>query len=94
MSKLTHHFANIVRSETHDADGRLTVDHAGSAARLHPQSWYCWREVITELQAEYHIVAPDLRGLGDVFGFHRAVSGLADLRRQRNLRTSSLRVLT
>lgn len=31
----------------------------------YPQSWYCWREVISLMGGEYTIIAPDLRGLGD-----------------------------
>ncbi|QSX01037.1 alpha/beta fold hydrolase [Haloterrigena alkaliphila] len=30
-----------------------------------PQTWYEWREVIPDLAAEYTVIAPDLRGLGD-----------------------------
>ena len=64
MSKLTHHFATLREVKMH----YVTAGAGGTTLVLlhgYPQSWYCWREVITELQAEYHIVAPDLRGLGD-----------------------------
>lgn len=30
-----------------------------------PQTWYEWREVIPELAADYTVIAPDLRGMGD-----------------------------
>ncbi|MBZ6493688.1 alpha/beta fold hydrolase [Natrinema longum] len=30
-----------------------------------PQTWYEWRDVIPELAADYTVIAPDLRGLGD-----------------------------
>jgi len=30
-----------------------------------PQTWYEWRRVIPALAADHHVVAPDLRGLGD-----------------------------
>ena len=30
-----------------------------------PQSWYEWRHVMPRLAAEYQVIAPDLRGLGD-----------------------------
>ena len=30
-----------------------------------PQSWYEWRHVMPRLAAEYRVIAPDLRGLGD-----------------------------
>ena len=29
-----------------------------------PQHWWCWREVIPHLAARYHVVCPDIRGLG------------------------------
>jgi alpha-beta hydrolase superfamily lysophospholipase len=60
----THHFAILREVKMHyvtagSGDTTLVLLHG------YPQSWYCWREVITELQIEYRIVAPDLRGLGD-----------------------------
>ena len=64
MSNLTHHFATLREVKMH----YITAGAGGTTLVLlhgYPQSWYCWREVITELQAEYRIVAPDLRGLGD-----------------------------
>ena len=64
MSKLTHHFATLREVKMH----YVTAGAWGSTLVLlhgYPQSWYCWRQVITELQKEYRIVAPDLRGLGD-----------------------------
>ena len=30
-----------------------------------PQTWYEWRELIPRLATRYHVIAPDLRGLGD-----------------------------
>ena len=30
-----------------------------------PQTWYEWREVIPALAADYTVIAPDLRGMGD-----------------------------
>ncbi|SER50153.1 alpha/beta fold hydrolase [Natrinema salaciae] len=30
-----------------------------------PQTWYEWRDVIPQLAADYTVIAPDLRGLGD-----------------------------
>jgi pimeloyl-ACP methyl ester carboxylesterase len=30
-----------------------------------PQTWYEWRHVIPAFAEEYHVVAPDLRGMGD-----------------------------
>ena len=64
MSKLTHHFATLREVKMH----YVTAGAGGTTLVLlhgYPQSWYCWRQVITELQNEYRIVAPDLRGLGD-----------------------------
>ena len=64
MSKLTHHFATLREVKMH----YVTVGAGGTTLVLlhgYPQSWYCWRQVITELQKEYSIVAPELRGLGD-----------------------------
>ena len=64
MSELTHHFASLREVKMHyvtagAGDTTLVLLHG------YPQSWYCWRDVVSELQNEYHIVAPDLRGLGD-----------------------------
>ena len=64
MSKLTHHFATLREVKMH----YVTAGAGGTTLVLlhgYPQSWYCWRQVITELQKEYSLVAPDLRGLGD-----------------------------
>ena len=64
MSQLVHHFATL-------REVKVQYVTAGTGQKtlvlLHgyPQSWYCWRHVIAELQNEYSIVAPDLRGLGD-----------------------------
>lgn len=30
-----------------------------------PQTWYAWRGIIPALAKDYHVIAPDLRGLGD-----------------------------
>ncbi|SEL47156.1 Pimeloyl-ACP methyl ester carboxylesterase [Roseovarius azorensis] len=30
-----------------------------------PQTWYEWRHVIPALSRHYHVIAPDLRGMGD-----------------------------
>ena len=64
MSKITDHFATLRTVKMHyvtagEGDTTLVLLHG------YPQSWYCWRQVITELQNEYSLVAPDLRGLGD-----------------------------
>jgi pimeloyl-ACP methyl ester carboxylesterase len=71
MSKLTHHFATLREVTMH----YVTAGAGGTTLVLlhgYPQSWFCWRQVITELQNEYSLVAPDLRGLGDTT---RPVSG-------------------
>jgi len=61
MSKITDHFATLRTVKMHyvtagEGDTTLVLLHG------YPQSWYCWRQVITELQNEYSLVAPDLRG--------------------------------
>src|SRR5207248_1740255 len=30
-----------------------------------PQTWYAWRKIMTELGKTHHVVAVDLRGMGD-----------------------------
>jgi pimeloyl-ACP methyl ester carboxylesterase len=54
------------------ADVTLHVAEAGAPGRpaailVHgwPQSWFEWREVMPRLAGDFHVVAPDLRGLGD-----------------------------
>ncbi|ROS44148.1 alpha/beta hydrolase [Amycolatopsis thermoflava] len=32
---------------------------------LERTTWYCWRRVIPLLENDFHVIAPDLRGLGD-----------------------------
>ncbi len=51
-------------------DVRLHYVTAGSGfpvVLLHgwPQSWYEWRHIIPGLAERFHVIAPDLRGLGD-----------------------------
>jgi pimeloyl-ACP methyl ester carboxylesterase len=63
MNEVTHHHADL-------GDVRLHYVTAGQGfpiVLLHgwPQSWYEWRHVIPGLAAKYHVIAPDLRGLGD-----------------------------
>ncbi len=60
---MEHHHADL-------GDVRLHYVTAGTGfpvVLLHgwPQSWYEWRHVMPRLAAEYHVIAPDLRGLGD-----------------------------
>jgi pimeloyl-ACP methyl ester carboxylesterase len=31
------------------------------------QTWRCWRRVIDELASDFHLIAPDLRGMGDSY---------------------------
>ena len=58
MSKLTHHFATLREVKMH-----YVTAGAGPTTLVllhgYPQSWYCWRQVITELQNEYSLVAPN-----------------------------------
>ena len=84
MSKLTHHFATLREVKMH----YVTAGAGGTTLVLlhgYPQSWYFWRQVITELQKEYRIVAPDLRGLGDTT---RPAGGYDKRRRGRRLRAA------
>jgi pimeloyl-ACP methyl ester carboxylesterase len=58
-----HHYADL-------GDVRLHYVAAGQGfpvVLLHgwPQSWYEWRHIMPRLAAEYRVIAPDLRGLGD-----------------------------
>jgi pimeloyl-ACP methyl ester carboxylesterase len=60
---MDHHHADL-------GDVRLHYVTAGTGfpvVLLHgwPQSWYEWRHVMPRLAAEYQVIAPDLRGLGD-----------------------------
>jgi pimeloyl-ACP methyl ester carboxylesterase len=45
----------------------VTADEGDPLVLLHgwPQTWYEWRHVLPALAAEYTVVAPDLRGMGD-----------------------------
>jgi pimeloyl-ACP methyl ester carboxylesterase len=63
MDEVRHH-------EVEAGDVRIHYVTAGSGpplVLLHgwPQTWYAWRHVIGELAADYRLIAPDLRGLGD-----------------------------
>ena len=60
---MQHHHADL-------GDVRLHYVTAGSGfpvVLLHgwPQSWYEWRHIIPGLAERFHVIAPDLRGLGD-----------------------------
>ncbi len=63
MTDLAHHVADV-------GDVRLHYVTAGAGepvVLLHgwPTTWYEWRKVIPLLAEGYHVIAPDLRGLGD-----------------------------
>lgn len=50
-------------------DVRIHVAEAGSGPPLlllhgEPQHWYLWRHVFERLADRYHVIAPDLRGMG------------------------------
>jgi pimeloyl-ACP methyl ester carboxylesterase len=64
MSELAHHFAALREVKMHYVTAGVG-DQTVVLLHGYPQSWYCWRDVVTELQSEYRLVAPDLRGLGD-----------------------------
>jgi len=60
---IEHHRADLSEVELH-----YVVAGAGEpVVLLHgwPSTWYEWRHVIPLLAAEYRVIAPDLRGLGD-----------------------------
>ena len=60
---LRHDRARVNGTELH----YVTAGEGDPLVLLHgwPQTWYEWREVIPALAAEYRVIAPDLRGLGD-----------------------------
>lgn len=63
-----HHHAGLGAVRLHYVTaGQPPGSGADTVVLLHgwPQTWYCWRRVIPLLEADFHIVAPDLRGLGD-----------------------------
>jgi pimeloyl-ACP methyl ester carboxylesterase len=63
-----HHHAELGEVRLHYVTaGQPRDSGADTVVLLHgwPQTWYCWRRVIPLLAGDFHVVAPDLRGLGD-----------------------------
>jgi pimeloyl-ACP methyl ester carboxylesterase len=63
MTELKHCFAYLSQLRMH----YVTAGEGEPLVLLHgwPQTWYGWREVIPLLAEKFHVIAPDLRGLGD-----------------------------
>ncbi len=63
MNNLTHHHADLGDVNLH----YVTAGSGFPVVLLHgwPQTWYEWRHMIPTLAAQYRVIAPDLRGLGD-----------------------------
>ena len=59
----THQFADLSGCKMHF----VTLGDGPALVLLHgfPQTWYEWRYVMPALAQHYHVIAPDLRGLGD-----------------------------
>lgn len=59
----SHHHADLGDVNLH----YVTAGDGFPVVLLHgwPQSWYEWRHVIPRLAERFHVIAPDLRGLGD-----------------------------
>lgn len=60
---LRHHYADVGDVRLH----YVQAGHGSAVVFIHgwPQTWYMWRAVMAELAADYRVIAPDLRGLGD-----------------------------
>src|SRR5450631_3421667 len=45
----------------------VSAGHGPAVVLLHgyPETWYDWRLIIPKLAANYTVIAPDMRGLGD-----------------------------
>ncbi|MCB1743311.1 MAG: alpha/beta hydrolase [Gammaproteobacteria bacterium] len=67
MSGIRHEYANLGPVDLHYVQSGPSPDRAPSVVLLHgwPQTWYCWRHLIPVLATRFHVIAPDLRGLGD-----------------------------
>ena len=60
---LTHHHVKLPEVTLH----YVSAGEGDTVVLLHgwPQTWFEWRHVISQLAKNYHVIAPDLRGLGD-----------------------------
>jgi len=63
MSAIKHHYADLGDVMIH----YVTAGKGPPVLLLHgwPETWYEWRHIIPKLAADYTVIAPDLRGLGD-----------------------------
>jgi pimeloyl-ACP methyl ester carboxylesterase len=63
MTALAHHFADLGEVRLH----YVTAGAGEPVVLLHgwPQTWFMWRDVIPLLAADYRLIVPDMRGLGD-----------------------------
>ncbi len=74
MTSFTHHYAKLSEMTMH----YVTAGSGEPVVLLHgfPQTWYEWRLIMPMLAARYHVIAPDLRGLGQssrpATGYHKA----------------------
>jgi pimeloyl-ACP methyl ester carboxylesterase len=61
-----HRFVELSGIRMHVADARPEGLTRPPVLLLHgwPQHWYMWRRVIRELEEEFRLLAPDLRGFG------------------------------
>ena len=62
MSGIVHHNAELDEVRIHF----VTAGSGPPLVLLHgwPQTWFAWRHMVAELSADYHLIMPDLRGLG------------------------------
>ena len=58
-----HDYADVGEVRLH----YVTAGAGPAVVLIHgwPQTWYMWRNQITELASRYRVISPDLRGLGD-----------------------------
>lgn len=63
MAPVVHRTAELTHATLH----YVTAGQGGPLVLLHgwPQTWHCWRGVISALHEDFQIIAPDLTGLGD-----------------------------
>lgn len=71
--RLAHNYVKLPEVTLH----YVSAGEGDAVVLLHgwPQTWYEWRYVIPQLAKNYHVIAPDLRGLGDstrpLFGYDK-----------------------
>lgn len=64
---MPHHFQHDYADLGEVTLHYVTAGKGPAVVLLHgwPQTWYMWRDLIPGLAAQYRVIAPDLRGLGD-----------------------------